>query len=801
MRKAQKEQVNNFISLLAEAQEEIKNAVRKKNVPLALDLLEQCQQGAIHLGTLIDNLEGEGHPTVALLEQYCEVVYKLHEQLAAETLKAGTDAASYVKQQLDMVLTQITNSAEKDIPVRLEVVFCPYKASMWDSLESVWKAASEDVNCDTYVIPIPYYDKNSDGSFREEHYEGLEYPEYVPITYYKSYNFEERKPDVVFIHNPYDEYNYVTSVHPFFYASNLVKYTEKLVYIPYFVLNEMNPDNMSPEAKEKMKSFVVQPGVICSQRVIVQSETMKQVYVNILSEQFGEEHRSIWEEKILGLGSPKLDKVQNITEEDIKIPEEWKPVLYKADGSRRKTILYNTSVVALLEHGDKMLDKMRSVFRIFYKNREEIALLWRPHPLIKATIEAMRPKLWEEYKKIVNMYKEASWGIYDDTAELNRAIELSDAYYGDQSSLVQLYIKVGKPVMIQASEIYEKNSIHYISYEGTYDDGAYLWMVDMHINALYKVDKVTEHVNYIGSFPKEKMTQEMLYRDVARYGDKLYFSPYMAKNIGVYNMKTGEFEEKVIPNANNYEALFYKMLQVESQLYFIPYFYNKITILNCKEDSVQFIDAFEKKKHKGGEYFLSGIRHEDMVIFPSASEDGLFIYNIGTGKYRWIHNICPRERISGVHKKDNIFYFSTFRGNLYKYKLDDGVFSLLNIFTVSAFKEKVFILKEIHNKLYFYVDGEQKYYRFHLDAEEVFLVDDFKELSCSFQDWRTPGSTKLALSQEDNMVIKERIKNEECKMQKENASCSIDYIFHKAGTKKKKAEIENVGTKIMKKLR
>ena len=90
---------------------------------------------------------------------------------------------------------------------RFKVVFLPYKASMWDSLESVWKAAAADENCDAYVIPIPYYDKNLDGSFKQEHWEGDQYPADVPITRFDQYDFEKRKPDVVFIHNPYDECN------------------------------------------------------------------------------------------------------------------------------------------------------------------------------------------------------------------------------------------------------------------------------------------------------------------------------------------------------------------------------------------------------------------------------------------------------------------------------------------------------------------------------------------------------------------------------------------------------------------
>ena len=78
---------------------------------------------------------------------------------------------------------------------------------MWDSLESVWKAADADPECEAYVIPIPYYDKNPDGTFRDFHYEGDLYPDYVPVTDYKNYDFESHRPDAIFIHNPYDEAN------------------------------------------------------------------------------------------------------------------------------------------------------------------------------------------------------------------------------------------------------------------------------------------------------------------------------------------------------------------------------------------------------------------------------------------------------------------------------------------------------------------------------------------------------------------------------------------------------------------
>ena len=124
-------------------------------------------------------------------------------------------------------------------------------------------------------------------------------------------------------------------------------------------------------------------------------------------------------------------------------------VIRKADGSWKKVIFYNTTVTALLQYNEQYLVKMRDVFRIFYENRDEVALLWRPHPLFGATIESMRPELREEYRRIVEFYRKEEWGIYDDTSNMDRAVVLSDGYYGDESSVVRLCQKTGKTVMIQ----------------------------------------------------------------------------------------------------------------------------------------------------------------------------------------------------------------------------------------------------------------------------------------------------------------------------------------------------------------
>ena len=454
MRKAQKQQAEELVRQMEEAHDQIKKFIEQGNIPSAMELLEECQNGGITVGTLIENTEGEGHPTVLLLEEYCEVAYQIHEELI-QNKNVNTNK---IYKLLRQKLIKAANSLKNNITVKKEAVFLPYKASMWDSLESVWKAADEDAYCDAYVIPIPYYDKNPDGSFREMHYEADQYPDYVPITRYDEFDFAKHRPDMIYIHNGYDNWNLVTSVHPDFFSGNLKKYTEKLIYIPYFVLDEIEPDN--EQAVESMKHFCFMPGIINADQVIVQSENMKKIYISEYLKAAKERglqgkhlDREYLEAKFLGLGSPKYDRVCTMEKEDLDIPQEWLNVIEKPDGSRKKIILYNTGIAALLTYNEKWINKIENVLKIFEENQDEIALLWRPHPLIESTMNSMRPEILEKYMTLKEQYLAGDWGIYDVTADVDRAVVLSDAYYGDSSSVVQLYGQTGKPIMIQNVEI------------------------------------------------------------------------------------------------------------------------------------------------------------------------------------------------------------------------------------------------------------------------------------------------------------------------------------------------------------
>lgn len=453
MRKAQKNQIMEIMESLKQAHKEIIELVTQGTYEAAQTALADCQECMIEIGNAVEESEGEGCEPVKQIESYCETVFYLYNELAAEE----SISPKNMENNLQIAMNTVTGAMEK-IQVKREVALFPYKASMWDSLESIYLAAKEDEDCEVYCVPVPYYDVKPNRMLGEMHYEGKEYPKNIEITDYETYNFEVRKPDIIYIHNPYDDWNLVTCVHPRFFSSNLKKYTDKLVYVPYFVLDEVDPNDQ--KRIDQMKHFCYIPGVINADRVILQSEDMRQIYIRefqraaLNNKMRGESiDKKKLEEKFLGLGSPKFDKVMSTKKEEQEIPTDWLRQIEKPDGSWKKIIFYNTSIGALLENNDKMLKKMRSVFRTYQENREQMTLLWRPHPLIQSTIETMRPALWEEYKKLAEEYRKEGWGIYDNTADVERAIAISDAYYGDLSSVVQMYQKTGKPILIQNVEI------------------------------------------------------------------------------------------------------------------------------------------------------------------------------------------------------------------------------------------------------------------------------------------------------------------------------------------------------------
>lgn len=568
MRKNHKKQTEDFIKLLEQAHTEIKKRIESKDFPTAMDLLSQCQEGAVSLGNLIEHDEGEGFVTVSFLESYCEQVYHIYEDL----LQNRDINAGKIHKTLKKSLIQIENSVKQDIKVRLEVVFLPYKASMWDSLESVWMAADADPDCDAYVIPIPYYERDPDGSLRNRHDEGNDFPDYVPITNCEEYHLAERRPDVIYIHNPYDQGNYVTSVDPRFYSSVLKNYTDCLVYIPYYSTTGGMSDG---------QAFC--PAYYNVDYIIIQAEKYRKFF-----------DPSLPKEKLVPLGSPKFDRTLRLCANPPRPPKEWKQ---KMEG---KTVyFYNTSINGMLGDTENFLKKMEYVFRCF-EGRKDACLLWRPHPLMESTFLSMRGKYKPQYDALRDEFIRRDIGIYDDTPDITNTIALSDVYIGDSgTSVTSLFGMAGKPQFIL------DNSINSAPEEDDWR-GSIIWGFPV-AGGIRNKKLCVEQDSWI-------VTQgNKLYRSVGDHGTfryfcdlsdyacggyytgpvlldgKVYLCPINAQDILVIGGEGIEKRIRLEPLAEQ-AGIFYAALVVEKYLFLIPNQYPAIVRYDTEKDQVSYFD-------------------------------------------------------------------------------------------------------------------------------------------------------------------------------------------------------------------
>jgi len=591
MKRYKKKEILETADLLIEGNNYITNNYQKGSAENIIEVLAQSQEMAILLGNCLETFGDSGIALVSVLEDYCEKIYQFSQSISDEFV-----CRKIAKATTKLLVNLKVNIIDQIPDDKIEMVFLPYKASMWDSLESVWRAAEEDPECNAYVVPIPYFEKNAQGELAVMHYEGNQFPKDVPVVHYMDYNLAERRPDVAFIHNPYDQYNYVTSVHPAYYVPELKKYVNKVIYVPYYISPEAPPESL--EIQKQKKGFAMTVGVMQSDMVFLQSENMKRLYINILEKNIQNVKKDYWEKKIFGLGSPKLDRVHKVKRDDSRLSAKWYSLIYSETGNRKKVIFYNISLSDLLNQ-ENMMEKIEDTLHFFEKSNEYV-IWWRPHPLYEPTLSSMRPDLLMIYRSIVEDFKRKGYGIFDEGEDLEWAIAETDAYYGDSSSVVELFIEAGKPVLYQDTRV--KNSaesekdilIWPCAFCVDEDD---IWLVHGKMNIFMRYCISENTTNIIGTVPNEVMIHERLYSAIYKWGNKIFLIPLHAREIAIYYIDEGKFDKIPIANSDEYEnrILFCTAYTIGKYLYCIPGFYDSILKINMESNEVEYILIKENK--------------------------------------------------------------------------------------------------------------------------------------------------------------------------------------------------------------
>lgn len=259
------------------------------NLQALESMLNSIQQLAIDLGTMVENVNGEESvrtkAIVKCLEDLCETVYigfnnassnKEYESIA--TIKSSLDSLKAVMQ---------------DNLFRVkEILFLPIGPVEWSGFEPTYQSIISDPYCNVTVIPLPLLPKDYAGRIQATDEEIAsasrinEYPSDLPLVSWKGYDLSLHHPESIYIQNTYDGKNPYLTVPPYYYTSNLRNCTDELVYIPIGKVSEFTEKDISDQAC--LSFYLTTPGIVYSDKIIVQSENIKTQYVNKLTGWAGE---------------------------------------------------------------------------------------------------------------------------------------------------------------------------------------------------------------------------------------------------------------------------------------------------------------------------------------------------------------------------------------------------------------------------------------------------------------------------------------------------------------------------------
>ena len=417
--------------------DQIINTYQMQESDVTVEAISVSQQLAIDFGTMLEQAGFEKHKIIGLLERYCEELYRLYQQCSAGgCAERGTHDLSDIMQKIKQEWRE--NASSKEI-----ALFLISYPGEWDNIRSLWEEKCRDMNTMPYLVILPWYNKDYDGSPMKWHtwsagdfaeaagLSDVEKKQILDVKQLTAEYLELLRPEQIYSQNPYDEWNPNISVPSLFYAVNLRKYTEELIYVSPYGKGELY--GKDSREYENMQYYVTMPGVMYADRILLNSEDKKQWYIEKLAEAAGADTRAIWEQKIL-----------------VRKPKAADKQIHK------KRLLYGIGLGTYLEDPEAERRKIRNNLHIFEEHKDQI----------EVTIHLFPEKTGTAWTVIKNEIRELIQETLGMPGRMNinwlpgeeqvLQYDLYDAYYGDPMPAVMKFYEEKKPVMIQNMQCQEK---------------------------------------------------------------------------------------------------------------------------------------------------------------------------------------------------------------------------------------------------------------------------------------------------------------------------------------------------------
>lgn len=417
------------------------------------------KQVHVQIGSLIDagNAEGAGQLLEGCRNLISSVLGFVKDRDDIGDIRKAIDAYKELTsrpadadtaQSLDDALVRISDEIKKLLENRKrEVLFLPVKAEWWNTMEPQWKKECANEENDVYVMPLLYLEKDFVQDNGEEINDGELLPDCVNIVKIEDYDIAKRLPDRVYIQDPYDGFNTMIAVPSYFYSKNLLNFTDELVYLPCYDVDDPRSDNDS--IMSALEIMVEQPAVYYADKIVVKTEKIKSAYEKILSKLTGEALDDYWSGKIYVTDADVsgYDNLARIVHRDSAVPKVWESKL--AEG--KKKLLYQINCSFIIENGQAAIDKIRESLKTIEDAKDSLTCIFSPHETIDQLTEKMlEPELYNELQKLLAEIKNNPEIIYDEAHDADEYWNIVDAYYGNGGNIAHNCIMHKIPTMLMA---------------------------------------------------------------------------------------------------------------------------------------------------------------------------------------------------------------------------------------------------------------------------------------------------------------------------------------------------------------
>ena len=308
-------------------------------------------------------------------------------------------------------------------------------------------------------------------------------------------------------------------------------------------------------------------------------------------------------------------------------PSNWQDTIRE-----NKAIFYNTSVGNLLLNRERHIEKMKWVFKIFQEH-PEVVLWWRPHPLEFDTIKCMAPELERSYVEMRKWYQDENVGILDESADLHRAIAISDAYYGDWSSVIQLYKITEKPILLSDDQLmdYSSEVAFFVTDFVIIDDQ--MWFISSYYTGLFRMNLVSFVIEEVIPIPGERIYEEGMMRFILQVDRELFLVPDWGNKVVAYDIDHRTMRKASIGERTTFskcDAVYYR----DGSLYLVSHQKKsqlKIDIKNFTVKSVEIEDIEIQNTSSDSEYIVMKTVNGKEYAFPRL-ENVMQVTDLTTGQ-------------------------------------------------------------------------------------------------------------------------------------------------------------------------